>query len=117
MSSNIRLNRICHYCGEEFIAKTTVTKYCSDKCAKYAYKKRKRQEKIDASNKETEVSKLRPLIEIQAKEFLSITELSQILGVSRWTINRALKKGTIKAVKIGRHKFIRKDDLNELFKP
>jgi len=46
MSSNIRIEKTCLYCAEFFIAKTTVTKYCSDNCAKRAYKKRKRQEKL-----------------------------------------------------------------------
>ncbi len=28
MSSNIKLQRICQHCGNEFTAKTTVTQYC-----------------------------------------------------------------------------------------
>ena len=46
MSSNIRISKICQHCGQEFVAKTTVTKFCSDNCAKRNYKKRKREEKI-----------------------------------------------------------------------
>ncbi|MFA6334291.1 MAG: CHC2 zinc finger domain-containing protein [Bacteroidales bacterium] len=30
MGSNIRVQRICQYCGKEFTARTTVTKYCGD---------------------------------------------------------------------------------------
>lgn len=115
MSSNIRLNRICQVCGKEFIAKTTVTKNCSTDCARIAYKEKKRLEKIEASNLETQALASKKTYELQAKEFLSITELAEVLGVSRWTINRALKKGTFKAVKIGRHKFIKKEDINNLF--
>ena len=48
MSSNIRVPKICQHCGTEFIAKTTVTKFCTDNCAKRAYKVRKRNEKIDS---------------------------------------------------------------------
>ena len=50
MSSNIRVQRICQFCGKEFTARTTVTKYCSDVCAKRAYKARKRTEKVEISN-------------------------------------------------------------------
>jgi len=54
MSSNIRVLRICKLCGEEFIAKTTVTKFCGDRCAKRAYKARKKDEKIGASIAESQ---------------------------------------------------------------
>ena len=40
MSSNIAIQRICQHCGKEFTARTTVTQYCSDDCAKRAYKAR-----------------------------------------------------------------------------
>ncbi|HBH06588.1 MAG TPA: DNA-binding protein, partial [Flavobacteriales bacterium] len=43
MSSNMRIPKICQECGSDFIAKTTVTQYCSDRCSKRAYKKRKRK--------------------------------------------------------------------------
>ncbi|MFL0131990.1 hypothetical protein [Tenacibaculum maritimum] len=47
MSSNIRIEKKCFFCGTTFIARTTVTKHCSNSCAKKAYKARKRKEKID----------------------------------------------------------------------
>jgi len=53
MSSNIEIERICQHCDKDFIAKTTVTKYCSDDCAKRAYKARKRAEKTEISIAET----------------------------------------------------------------
>jgi hypothetical protein len=34
MSSNLRIVKICEYCKQEFIARTTVTQCCSDACAK-----------------------------------------------------------------------------------
>ena len=39
MSSNIFVQRICEECGNEFTARTTVTRFCGDRCAKRAYKK------------------------------------------------------------------------------
>ena len=42
MSSNIHIPKTCQFCGKAFIARTTVTKYCGNSCAKKAYKKRKR---------------------------------------------------------------------------
>lgn len=116
MSSNIRINRICQYCGVEFIAKTTVTKYCSDTCAKRAYKARKRAEKIEASKEETQKQIAQPIIELSAKEFLTIQETCQLLGLSRTTLWRVIKQGKLKTTKFGRRVIIRKEDLNQLFK-
>lgn len=115
MSSNIRIKRICQHCENEFVAKTTVTKYCGNDCARRAYKARKKEEKIDASNDETKKQIERPLIEIQAKEFLTIKETCQLLGLSRTTVWRVIKNGRIKTAKIGTRVIIRKDDLHELF--
>ena len=81
MSSNIRITRICQHCEKEFIAKTTVTKYCSDTCAKRAYKARKKAEKIAASNEKTKQQLEKPIIEIQAKEFLSIKKPVSLLAL------------------------------------
>ncbi len=116
MSSNIRVTRICQECGNDFIAKTTVTKYCGDRCAKRAYKARKRAEKIAASDQATVEEIERPLVELQAKEFLSIKEACRLLGVSRTTMWRLTKTGRIKTAKMGRRIIIKKDDLKELFK-
>lgn len=42
MSSNIRIVKVCEYCKKEFMARTTVTKCCSDPCAKGLYKLKQR---------------------------------------------------------------------------
>lgn len=49
-------------------------------------------------------------------QFISTTELATLLGVSRVTIFNRIKKGEIKAKKIGRNFIIDKTDLpSELF--
>ena len=45
MSSNIKVERICEWCGKKFIAQTTVTRFCSKRCAEHSYKERLRQRK------------------------------------------------------------------------
>ncbi|MDQ1096934.1 hypothetical protein QE441_000111 [Chryseobacterium sp. SORGH_AS909] len=45
MSSNFKIKAICEYCRNDFIAKTTTTKY---KFSSRAYKARKREQKIQA---------------------------------------------------------------------
>lgn len=64
MSSNIRLQKTCQHCGNRFTAKTTVTKFCSDTCAKWAYKQRKWNENVEMAIKnETEKALYNPASE------------------------------------------------------
>lgn len=115
MSSTFTVQRICEHCGNEFTARTTVTRYCSSKCNKRDYKARKRAEKIEQSNKATVQIKERPLLEAQAKEFLTVKDVSVLLGCSKRTVYRLIDNGTLKAVNLGeRLTRIRKIDLLEL---
>ncbi|MEP3209550.1 MAG: helix-turn-helix domain-containing protein [Maribacter sp.] len=115
MSSNIRIQRICMHCGEGFIAKTTVTKYCGDTCAKRAYKARKKAEKIESSNHETKLIISKPIEELKAKEFLSVRDVSILLGCSIRTTYRLINDGTIKATNLAeRMTRVRRSELNKL---
>ena len=49
MSSNLKIKRMCAWCGKEFIAQKTTTACCSKQCANALYKKRKRDEAIKAN--------------------------------------------------------------------
>ena len=117
MSSNIRVQRICQHCGNEFTAKTTVTKYCSDNCAKRAYKKRKKNEKIGKSNEETKTIVAKPILAIQDKDFLSLEEAATLLGVSRTTLYRMRRDGAISFATIGKKKVISRKSIDHLFTP
>lgn len=50
----------------------------------------------------------------QSKEFLSTTELAKNLGISRIAVYKKIKKGVIKATKVGRNFIIDKKDLGEI---
>lgn len=115
MSSNIKITRICQFCDVEFTARTTVTKYCSHKCASRAYKQRTRNQNIEKSVVETVRTISVKQSEIQAKEFLSISEASELLNVSRWTISRAIAADRLNAVRMGKRVIIRRKDIDELF--
>lgn len=115
MSSNIRVQRICQHCGNEFTAKTTVTKYCGDNCAKRAYKKRKKDEKIGKSNQETIEIKAVPVKALQEQDFLNIQETCELLGISRMTLYRMIRDNRIQATKIGRRTIIARKNIDHLF--
>jgi len=101
MSSNILVQRICQYCNTEFTAKTTVTKYCSNSCAKKAYKVRKRKEKIEQSNQQTKTVKNKPIIDINSKEFLTVPETAILLGCSTKTVYRLIERNEIHGSNLG----------------
>lgn len=120
MASNIRIEKLCVLCEQSFIAKTTVTKYCSDKCAKKHYKQRKRDEKIrKASNQKNlsfkEEQSINSFKIITAKDFLSIKEATVLLGVSESTFYRLMKNKTVKSHKLGGRTIIKRSDIDNLF--
>lgn len=55
MSSNIKIKKICQHCGLEFIARTTVTKYCCHKCAQKAYKANVRELRLQLSKTDSQI--------------------------------------------------------------
>lgn len=116
MSSNIKVQRICQHCENFFIAKTTVTKYCSLTCAQKAYKVRKRKEKINASLKETERILVRPIEQLKEKEFLTVRQAALLLNSSRQTVYALIKSEKLKAVNIKEKKtLIRRIDIDNIF--
>jgi excisionase family DNA binding protein len=116
MSSNIQVQRICQHCGTEFIARTTVTKYCSDKCSKAAYKVRIRAEKVQNSNTETKQIKTTSIEELKAKEFLTVSDVSKLIGCSRQNVYKLINTGKLKATNILEKKtIVRRCDLDNLF--
>ena len=113
MSSNIRIERICEWCGNRFMAQTTVTRFCSKRCSEHSYKERMRQKKMALSNQET--SKCNPERKSRDKDFLTPTETAQYLGVCRTYIYDSINRGKIKVTRIGRKTLISKADILAMF--
>jgi excisionase family DNA binding protein len=114
MSSNIRIEKTCQFCGKSFTAKTTVTQFCSDICAKRSYKKRKRDGKIlNAIEREKQQIPFNPIV--KEKEFLSVEDTCQLIGASRWTIYRLIADNKISATKIGSRTIIKRSEIDKLF--
>ena len=116
MSSKIEVQRICKHCGKEFTARTTVTQYCGDACAKQAYKERMKASKIDLSNKETQRIKNQPIEELKGKEFLTVSEVARLLNCSLRSAYYYIDSGTIKAVNLGqRVTRVKRSEVDKLF--
>ncbi len=122
MSSNIRIKRVCQHCGKLFTARTTVTKCCSDDCAKRLYKKRQREANIIESNQQTSkdvanqvdglsahLTKVDPFVKL----LIDIDELSAITCLSRRTLFRLMKDIQFPRLNIGRRLLFKKEDVLE----
>ncbi|MGD9588721.1 MAG: helix-turn-helix domain-containing protein [Pyrinomonadaceae bacterium] len=115
MSSNLRLTRICEHCGDQFIARTSVTKFCGQPCASRAYKARFRKRAVERSDEETISRFTIPIVALQAQNYLSVRDVCSLLGVSRWTIYRVAESGRLPMARLGRRIVIKKDDIERLF--
>lgn len=117
MSSNIRIQRICAQCGNEFTAKTTVTQTCSAKCRKAAYKARKRNEKIEASNTQTLRIQAQPIEALNGKQFLTVPEVALLMNCSTRTAYRLVRKGILPGAANLSERLtrVKRSELNKLF--
>lgn len=90
------IKRKCKVCGEVFIAKTLDSLYCSPKCSKVAWKRKK-----DAQKKEEKLTQLALHIP-DIREYLSVREAVAMFGVERTTLYRLIKNGTVPAINVGK---------------
>lgn len=134
MSSNVRLQKVCQECGREFIARTTVTKFCSHLCNGRYYKREKRSNYLDvALMKERAQRALMAVVETPKKgrprkqvipnnfnpsrsspltrELLDIEELAVVIGMSERTIHRLLKDISFPRLRVGKRLLFEKTNV------
>ena len=95
MSSNLRVVKICVFCKNEFVARKTTSKTCSDRCASRFYKEKLRNGKVAAEELKTEIQRrpkafinIQELTVIQNKDNLTLKEAALLLNVSPLTVRR-----------------------------
>ena len=122
MSSNMSIPKTCSYCGKAYIAKTTMTRYCSLKCNSRHYKQKVKEDKIQLSllQQQQIMQNLQSpqtinLNSLSSKNYLCIQDAADLIGVSRWTINRMIKRGELQIQKFGRKKIIQRSQIDKLF--
>ena len=98
MSSNIRIEKTCEWCGKQFTAQTTVTRFCSKRCSEHSYKERMRQQKIQ--NTLNNPAPTPALSTIKEKDYLTVAEAGQILGMTRQGVYKLIHRGDLAASKI-----------------
>ena len=115
MSTNIRVTRICTHCGKAFEARTTVTKTCSDACAKRAYKARQRSAKVETSDQQTKHIIEQPMTNLRAEEYLTVDESARLVRISRRTLYRLIERGELAVTKLSSRTVVRRADIDKLF--
>jgi excisionase family DNA binding protein len=108
--------KICVFCQEAFQARKSTTLYCSHKCAQRAYKENKRQEKLLQNKEEMKGEMTASVVQIQAREILSVNQVSLLLGISRWTVQRMIRANKIKTFSIGSRRLILRQEIDKLLK-
>ena len=116
--SNIRIKKICEWCGQEFVAQKVTTKYCSHRCANLAYKQAIRAKRIQQEEQRIQIVKSeKPLIDIKDKEYLSIAQAATLLGLSLQAVYKMIYTGHLVAYKLSsRLSFVRQSDIEEMLK-
>lgn len=112
MSSNLKINKVCLYCGDAFTARTFKTKYCSHQCNRRHYKLLQRKEAAQKAGVEVEINikgrdtKTTPPVSQTVvgitKELLTIRDLVGVTTISERTLFRLIKEPEFPKIKIGR---------------
>lgn len=108
--------KICLRCQKVFEARKASTIYCSNPCASKAYKERMRAKKSKIEQHDFSLQLQKPILQLQSRDIFSLAQLSDLIGVSRWTIMRLHKAKKLKMFNVGRRKFILKTDLETFLK-
>lgn len=109
-AAKFEIERKCLLCGESFKAKTIESWYCSPRCSKIAWKRRKDEER--KMQKLDEVVKNIP----KSKDYITVPEAYALFGISKETLYRLIRKGAISSVNTGeRQTRVSKEELLKLY--
>ena len=103
----------CKACGKLFTAYTSVTKYCSQNCARRGNKAEKRKERLQLESAEIKERNRQKLL---LEENLSLTDAAVLLGISRPTLYKLLRDRNVELLRISKRTIrVRKADLSNLY--
>ena len=94
-AAKFQIKRKCQICGAEFIAKTIESVYCSPKCSKIAWRRKKAEEKVQM--------KLDAIVESIPvdKDLITVPEAYALFGISKESLYRLIRKGIVPSVNTG----------------
>ena len=115
-TSSIRIKKVCEWCGKELEAQKCTTRFCCKRCAEHAYKEQKRQERKQVTETMVIETIIRQKEEaVSHKDYLSVQETADLIGVKRNAIYQLIYRGKLKAFRLtSRVTRISRKDIEEL---
>lgn len=109
-AAKFEIKRKCQVCGQEFMAKTIESRYCSKRCSNIACKRRKDEEK--RNKRLDEIVKSIP----KQQDYIKVSEAYALFGISKDTLYRLIHKGTISHINLGTNQIrVSKEELLKLY--
>ena len=104
------IKRKCKICGKVFVAKTLDSYYCSQKCGKVAWKRKK-----DVKDRNAKLGAIAQQVP-DIREYISVKEAVAMFGLERSTLYRLIKLGCIPVINLGtRLTRIKRSEMEQLF--
>ncbi|MDE7421295.1 MAG: helix-turn-helix domain-containing protein [Muribaculaceae bacterium] len=113
MSSTIGINKICEWCGKEFIAHKCTTCYCSKRCSEHAYKSLRREAHAKKENlitQEKKEDKKKPL-----GNYFTPRQCAVLLGIGKSSVYRCLAEGLIPCIRLKGKTLISRASIDKMF--
>lgn len=121
MSSKVKFERICEYCGKVFLAQTCITRFCSHACNNSNYREMIRSGRYNSVTKEVKEEKKQRIklsvdeVEfIQSKEFISLKQIGIYLGICRKSVYTYLRKYSIPFSRIGGRIIVERKEIDKI---
>ena len=100
MSSKIQIAKICDQCAISFIAKTTVTRFCSKLCNSKFHKTTARNAKLLEASIDTLTKKTETKTAQIERQYLNVKEVADLLGVSKRSVYGMINSGRLNALNL-----------------
>lgn len=113
MSSTIDINKICEWCGKEFIAHKCSTRFCSKRCSEHSYKALRRQAHIEQESHATSESKKQRCI--PTDNYFSPRQCAILLGIGKSSVYRCLAEGLIPCIRLKGKTLIGRASIDKMF--
>lgn len=116
MSSNFTVSRLCEQCGNVFVAKTTVTRFCSKLCNKRHSKTKERTQKMAPMDQIVKKVLEEKPEQNTVAEFLNVQSAAKLLRASDKMIYHLINIGKLHAVNLSERKtLVRRLEIDRLF--
>lgn len=113
MSSTIDINKICEWCGKEFIAHKCSTRFCSKRCSEHAYKDMRRKAHVETENRRTEQKVKKK--HFASEQFFTPRQCAVLLGIGKSSVYRCLAEGIIPCIRLKGKTLISRASIDKMF--